>query len=265
MLKWFNQQQRNARFLANFVVEDEPDEAAFCMNGEVNSHNVRQYVPKGDPPDFHYVRREARGKVTAWMGICGNGSIPGPFFPSTIPINQNVEGNAYLDMLNENIMPQLTDIFDNQFQNGRFLRLWWAQDDAPAHQLVAVRDMLLEVFQRRVIALHLPVEWPPRSPDLMLCDYFFGGYLNSGAVGPMFFFGGGGVHHFSDKQIFCDITNSVVRKCSFDWLLRWFPPNLFAAFLSSRQFADGTNKTKHTSRKHRKVRKDEVGAETGFS
>ena len=29
-------------------------------------------------------------------------------------------------------------------------------------------------------------------------------------------FWGGQVHHFSDKQIFCDITNSVVRKCSFD-------------------------------------------------
>ena len=28
--------------------------------------------------------------------------------------------------------------------------------------------------------------------------------------------GGGQEHHFSDKQIFCDITNSVVRKCSFD-------------------------------------------------
>ena len=29
-------------------------------------------------------------------------------------------------------------------------------------------------------------------------------------------FWGGQVHQFSDKQIFCDITNSVVRKCSFD-------------------------------------------------
>ena len=87
-------------------------------------------------------------------------------------------------------------------------------------------------------------------------------YLVSGAVGLMFWGGGGGQeHHFPDKQFFRDITNSVVRKCSFDW----FTPNLFAAFLSSRQFADGTNKTKHTSRKHRKVRKGEVGAENGFS
>ena len=167
--QWFNQQQRNPRFLANFVIGDE---AGFGMNGEVNSHNVRQYAPRGEHPEFHFVRREERAKVTVWMGICGNGSILGPFF-----FNRNVDGNAYLVMLNENIIPQLTEIFNNQFQNGHFLRLWWAQDGAPAHQLIAVRERLLEVFQRRVIALHLPVEWPPRSPDLTPCDYFLWGYL----------------------------------------------------------------------------------------
>ena len=38
----------------------------------------------------------------------------------------------------------------------------WAQDGAPAHRLVAVRDRLNEVFgQNRVIALQYNVEWPP--------------------------------------------------------------------------------------------------------
>ena len=115
--QWFNQQQQNAHFLANFVTGDD---AAFCMNGEVNSHNVRQYAPKGDPPDFHYVRRKKRGKVTVWMGISGNGSILGPFF-----FNRNVDGNAYLDMLNENIILHLIDIFNNQFQNGLFCDFGW--------------------------------------------------------------------------------------------------------------------------------------------
>lgn len=167
--QWFNQQQRNPRFLANLVIGDE---AGFSMNGEVNSHNVRQYAPKGVPPEFHYVRSNERVKVTVWMGICGNGSILGPFF-----FNRNVDGDAYLDMLNENIIPQLIEIFNHQFQDGHFLRLWWAQDGAPAHQLIAVRNRLLETFERRVIALHLPVEWPPRSPDLTPCDYFLWGYL----------------------------------------------------------------------------------------
>ena len=43
-------------------------------------------------------------------------------------------------------------------------RLWWAQDGAPAHQLIAVRNRPFEIFQNRVIALHLLVEWPLRSP-----------------------------------------------------------------------------------------------------
>ena len=30
------------------------DEAGFALNGEVNSHNVRQHAPKGHPPAFNY-------------------------------------------------------------------------------------------------------------------------------------------------------------------------------------------------------------------
>ena len=167
--RWFAEQQRNPHFLRNFVIGDE---AGFSMNGEVNSHNVRQYAPKGDRPDFTFVRRDERNKVTVWMGICGNGSILGPFF-----FRANVDGNAYLAMLNDNIIPQLIELFNSQFREGHFLRLWWAQDGAPAHQLIAVRNRLLDTFQQRVIALHLPVEWPPRSPDLTPCDYFLWGYL----------------------------------------------------------------------------------------
>jgi hypothetical protein len=97
--RWFSNHQRNPRFLANFVIGDE---AAFCMNGEVNSHNVGQYAPRGNPPDFHFDRRDERRKVTVWMGICGNGAILGPFF-----FARNVDGNAYLDLLNDYIIPQL--------------------------------------------------------------------------------------------------------------------------------------------------------------
>ena len=80
-------------------------------------------------------------------------------------------------MLNDNIIPQLIELFNNQFRKGHFLRLWWAQEGAPAHQLIAVRNRLLDTFQQRVIALYLPVEWLPRSPDLTLCDYFLWRYL----------------------------------------------------------------------------------------
>ena len=62
---------------------------------EVNSHNVRQYAPRVVPPDFHHERQ----KVTVWMGVCGNGTILGPFF-----FARSVDGNTYLELLNNNII-----------------------------------------------------------------------------------------------------------------------------------------------------------------
>ena len=130
LYRWFSNHQRNPRFLANFVIGDELE---FCMNGEENSH-VRQCAPRGNQPDIHFDRRDERRKVTVWMVICGNGATLGPFF-----FARNVDGNAYLDLLNHYIIPQPIELFNNQYQDGHFLRLWWAQDGSPAHQLIAVR------------------------------------------------------------------------------------------------------------------------------
>jgi hypothetical protein len=81
-------------------------------------------------------------------------------------------------MLNEFVLPQLAEHFNNQYWEGRFRGLWWAQDGAPAHRLIAVRDRLNDVFgNHRIIGLGHDVEWPPRSPDLTPCDFFLWGYL----------------------------------------------------------------------------------------
>ncbi len=80
--------------------------------------------------------------------------------------------DAYLRMLNEFAFPQLAEHFNNQYWEGRFRGLWWAQYGAPAHRLVAVRDRLIDVFGNNcVIGLGHDVEWPPRSPDLTPCDF----------------------------------------------------------------------------------------------
>ena len=83
-------------------------------------------------------------------------------------------------MLNEFAFAQLAVHFNNQFWEGLFRDLWWAQDGAAAHRLIDVRDRLNEVFgDNRVIALQQNVEWPPRSPDLTPCDFFLWGYLKN--------------------------------------------------------------------------------------
>ena len=168
--EWFNQRCERENFLNSFIIGDE---AAFTMNGEVNTHNVLEYAPKGQPPAFNFERNNSRAKLTVWAALCGNGLLVGPYF-----FDQNVNGIAYLRMLNEFVFPQLAVHFNNRYWEGLFWGLWWAQDGAPAHRLMQVRDRLNEVFgNNRVVGLGHDVEWPPRSPDLTPCDFFLWGYL----------------------------------------------------------------------------------------
>ena len=98
----------------------------------------------------------------------------------SIFFRQNIEGDDYLQLINEEVVPAL-----QQFpryrgrRNDRFQRLWWLQDGAPCHRRRAVTDRLTELFGNRVIALNRAVEWPPRSPDLTPLDFFLWGYLKS--------------------------------------------------------------------------------------
>ena len=163
--------ERNAHFWPNLVIGDE---ASFQMNACVSSRNVLEYAPRGYPPmNNNYRLPDSRQKWTVWVGLCGNGEVVGPlFFPG------NVNGEAYLDMLNNNVVPILSQHYEVQ-ANGAFRRVWWAQDGAPAHRRIIVRDRLQELFRNRVIAFGQPREWPPRSPDLPPCDFFLWGYLKS--------------------------------------------------------------------------------------
>ena len=162
--------ERNEDFLRSFVIGDE---AGFAMNGQVNTNNVREYAAAGQPPEFNFDANISQQKFTVWIGLCGNGQIIGPFF-----FDRNVNGRNYLQMLNNDVVPQLQQHFQIQIE-GAFRNLWWAQDGAPAHRLIAVRNRLRELFGNRVIALHHDVEWPPRSPDLTPCDFFLWGYLKN--------------------------------------------------------------------------------------
>lgn len=169
--EWLLRKCHDRRFLANIIIGDE---AGFAMNGEVNSQNVRRYAPRGEPPNFNYDRKDSRSKHNVWIGLCGNGVLFGPYF-----FEGTITGMNYLQMLNEELFPQLLNTFGGQFHNGHFSRLWWFQDGAPAHRLNQVQEWLSEFFPNHIVALNRETEWPPRSPDLTPCDYFLWGYLKS--------------------------------------------------------------------------------------
>ena len=94
--------------------------------------------------------------------MCGNGRLVGLIF-----YENNLNGDRYLNLITERIIPELLQIYPN-----RFNRLWWIQDGAPAHRGRAVQELLHDNFNDRIIALNHPIEWPPRSPDLTPCDFF---------------------------------------------------------------------------------------------
>ena len=81
------------------------DEAAFQMNGIVTTRNVRCYAPKHHPPLEHaFSKSMSREKLSVWIGLCGNGELIGPFF-----FEGNLNGEAYLQMLNDQIVRALAD------------------------------------------------------------------------------------------------------------------------------------------------------------
>ena len=63
--------------MANLIIGDE---AGFAMNGKVNSQNVREYAPHGERPEINYAVNESCERCTVWVGLCGNGTLLGPFF-----------------------------------------------------------------------------------------------------------------------------------------------------------------------------------------
>lgn len=181
---WFL--QKNARFVEDIVIGDE---AAFHLNGRVNNYNIRQYAPRNNPPNFNFDVRMCREKVSVWMGMCGNGRLVGPIFYENI-----MNGDRYLNIIQEIIIPELHQIYPN-----RFNRLWWIQDGAPAHRSRAVQELLHDNFNNRIVALNQPIEWPPRSPDLTPCDFFLWGHLKSKV-------------YFSPPENTDDLRNRIVNE-----------------------------------------------------
>jgi len=164
--QWIIQKFQDATFLGKIVVGDE---AGFAMNGRVNTHNVIQYAPKGQPPNFHFDVSASRDKVTVWAALSGNGHIIGPFF-----FDENVNGESYLNMLNEEVIPEMNILYDfDAWGDVRFQQnVWWFQDGAPCHRRRIVIDRLRELFGGQVVAFNHENEWPARSPDLTPCDFF---------------------------------------------------------------------------------------------
>lgn len=136
------------------------DEANFHLTGHVNRHNCFYYSVTD--PNVIWEKPVNSPRVCVWAAISNSGVI------SFKIVRNNMDGDNFLSICEENIKP----IFLND--PTKIL----VQDGAPCHYSKRVRNFLNEFLPQRWIGRRGNFcEYPPRSPDLTVCDYFLWGYL----------------------------------------------------------------------------------------
>ena len=99
-----------------------------------------------------------------WVGITRNGVIFGPHV-----VRGRLDTREYIRIIRDNV---------NQREFPRYginqEMMWWQQDGAPAHTSNASLRYLRGQFPGRVMGKGYDWHWPTRSPDLEICDFFFG-------------------------------------------------------------------------------------------
>ena len=78
----------------------------------------------------------------------------------------------YVEMLQSFVAPAL-----NNFP--QLHKAWFQQDGATSHTARQSMAAVRELFGNRVISRFSDIPWPPRSPDLSVCDFFLWGYFKN--------------------------------------------------------------------------------------
>lgn len=147
------------------------DEAHFHLNGMVNQQNCRYWASE-NPKLMHETPLHSP-KVTVWCAVTGTDVI-GPYF------FQDDNGNT-VTVTSERYRQMITEFFLPEVRRKRIpiRRVWFQQDGATAHTARISMEAIRPVFRGRIISRFGDINWPPRSPDLSMCDYFLWGYLKA--------------------------------------------------------------------------------------
>ncbi|GFV56586.1 putative DD41D transposase [Trichonephila clavipes] len=155
------------------------DEAHFWLNGYVNKQNCRIWSEAN--PQVYVETPLHPEKLTVWCSLWAGGILPSKTMKATT--NHDVQ------------------------------ELWFQQDGATCHTARATID-----FGDRPISRFGPVNWPPRSCDLTLLDYFLWGYVKSlvYADEPQT------LDHLEDniRRVIADIRPQMLEKVIENWTSR---------------------------------------------
>ncbi len=69
----------------------------------------------------------------------------------------------------------LQNFFSKLCQKHVAMKKMWFHNGATPHGTNAVLKILKEKFGQCVISCQVTLPWPPRSPDITPCDFFYGG------------------------------------------------------------------------------------------
>lgn len=164
--------ERMMEMLTDEVVMFMSDEAHFHLNGYVNKQNCRYWSPE-NPKELHEHPLHC-AKVTVWCAV-SRYCVIGPYFFEENGNTVTVNSERYVQMLRTFLQPELRRRLrgiDRQV-------VWFQQDGATAHTAENSMTVLRRMFPGHIISRRGDIPWPPRSPDLTVCDYFLWGYLKS--------------------------------------------------------------------------------------
>jgi hypothetical protein len=118
----------DAQFLGMIVWTDE---ATFKLNGTVNWHNCVYWFSEN--PNVHVDKAVYLPRLSVWFGVSSRGVVEPFFFEGT------VTGAAYLNMLQESIVPAVRQLYVYE-------DMWYEQDRAPPHYRRDIRVYLDNTF-----------------------------------------------------------------------------------------------------------------------
>ncbi|GFU44409.1 uncharacterized protein TNCV_1505461 [Trichonephila clavipes] len=169
-------------------------------SGVMSEANPQVYVETALHPE----------KLTVWCALWAGGIIGPYFFKNDEGHNVTVNGDWYKAMITSFFIPELN--------NHDVQELWFQQDGATCHTARATINLLKDIFGDRLISRFGPVNWPPRSWDLTLLDYFLWGYVKSlvYADKPQT------LDHLEDniRRVIADIRPQMLEKVIENWTSR---------------------------------------------
>lgn len=141
------------------------DEATFTRKGMLNQRNSHIWSHE-NPRAVREYNFQHEFQCNVWLGVLDD-TVIGPYF---LPHRLNAE--LFLAFLENDFH----DLLENVPLNTR-RGSWFQLDGCPAHYGRGPRRWLDINFPGRWIGRGGPVEWPARSPDLNVMDYFIWGAI----------------------------------------------------------------------------------------